>query len=136
MGYRSDVGIVLGFLNADEANKFITTYKIKKPEFWENEIGKFWQMNQDSSVIYAQMDSVKWYPEHRLVMDISEMLEFAIENFQCAYHFIRIGENEDDIEIEGDTHKEDDGSVRKDLVHLTLELNDMLTISRRIILVI
>ncbi len=94
MGYRSDVGIALGFVDYNETDNFVTAYKIKEPEFWEREVKGVWG-EAEPHVLVAEYQSVKW-----MESDIYDMLEFATENFLCAWVVMKIGEELDDIETE------------------------------------
>jgi len=101
MGYRSDVGIALAFKTKDECDAFITAYKLKKPEFWQEMIAGVWDRPLDE-MLTARYDDVKWYRGLDDVNAVYDMLEWAYNNHDASHRVVRIGEDEDDVEIEDD----------------------------------
>jgi len=102
MGYRSDVGIALGFKTKEACDKFILTYKLKEPEFWRDMMVGFW-VRPDPRVLTAHFDYVKWSATlYEDVRGVYEMLMWADENHDASHRVVRIGEDEDDVEIEDD----------------------------------
>lgn len=99
MGYRSDVGIALGFETKEECDKFIVAYKIKEPEFWKDMIAGVWE-RPDGRVLTVQYADVKWYRGLDDVDGVYHMLHWAIDNHYANYQVIRIGEDLDDVEVD------------------------------------
>ena len=98
MGYRSDVGFVLGFASKEECDSFIMAYKMKNPEFWKNMIATSWSRVSDC-VLTGEYSSIKWEPDRFSNVDeVENMLEFATYNFNSAWQMMRVGEDEDDVE--------------------------------------
>jgi len=107
MGYRSDVGIALAFKTKDECDAFITAYKLKEPEFWQEMIAGVWDRPLDE-VLTARYDDVKWYRRLGDVDAVYDMLEWAYNNHDASHRVVRIGEDNDDVEIEDDYQEDVD----------------------------
>jgi hypothetical protein len=120
MGYRSDVGIALGFKTKEACDKFILTYKLKKPEFWQEMVAGIWERPLDE-VLTARYDDVKWNRGYDDVDAVYDMFEWANSNHDASYRVVRIGEDNDDVEIEEYYHDDVD-----------LYLDEFVDIHRRI----
>lgn len=103
MGYRSDVGIALGFKTKEACDKFILTYKLKKPEFWREIVEEHWE-RADERVLVGYYECVKWNRGYDDVDAIHDMFEWANSNHDASYRVVRIGEDYDDVEIEEYCH--------------------------------
>jgi hypothetical protein len=101
MGYRSDVGIALGFKTKDECDAFIMAYKLKEPEVWKEMIVGLWD-RADERVLIGRYEDVKWYRGYDDVDAVHDMLEWAVENHDAMFRFIRVGEDYDDVAVEMD----------------------------------
>ena len=130
MGYRSDVGIALGFGDYNEADNFVTAYKIKEPEFWERTIKGVWG-DAEPHILAVKYEDIKWHDGSDLVDGIYNMLEFATENYLCAWILVRVGDNFDDIETDTGhcmSSREDNGlDVAQDILS---ELNECIGVKR------
>lgn len=117
MGYRSDVAYTIRFVSDhDEKNKqsfytFLAEAKARAataPCFMEGEWhgwGEEFQVDEKRLRINFAADDVKWYPSYPDVRCHEALLDLADEwandednNSRIAYRFVRIGENDDDIE--------------------------------------
>jgi len=126
MGYRSEVGIALGFATPDMCEAFITAYKLKEPEFWTQEVGGCWR-RASTTVLTTHYEDVKWSRAYEDVNNVYDMLDFAEENFESAWLLIRIGEDVDDIEFENGS-----GDAENYPVEIVDRLHDYLSVRRSI----
>jgi len=101
MGYRSDVGIALGFKTKEACDKFILAYKLKEPEFWREDVAEHWE-RADERVLVGCYEYVKWHRGYNDVGAVYDMLRWANSNHDASYRVVRIGEDYDDVEIEED----------------------------------
>lgn len=107
MGYRSNVAYSIHFKSKDVLNQFIALVMVKggeevkalkeceiecSPPTTDNVDGVF-------RVNFTAHD-VKWYESYPDVQAHTWLLDFAVERFpeDCAYEFVRIGEELTDIE--------------------------------------
>ena len=108
MGYRSEVAYRIVFKDKQVLNEFIALVMMKggheKQSLSECEIEVVEPTTGHSGLFcvnfYAQ--DVKWYTSYVDVAAHTWLYEFAVERFpdDCAYHYIRIGEESGDIEDE------------------------------------
>jgi hypothetical protein len=104
MGYRSEVAYSIHFKDKDILNQFIALVMVKGGEevkaLKECEI----ECNVDSDVFKVNFiaQDVKWYETYTEVQAHTWLMKFAVERFpaDCAYEFVRIGEDSSDIEEE------------------------------------
>jgi len=122
MGYRSDVGIALGFKTKGDCDKFIMAYKLAEPKFWREVIVGSWD-RVDVHVLVGRYEAVKWHRGFEDVDAVHEMLEWAVENCHAAYRFARIGEDYDDVEVEEDWDDEGNSLMLEDYVDLQRAVN-------------
>ena len=96
MGYRSEVVIV-----TEVKNKLL----IKTIEEGEGQYDSREQMfiktwdGEITEIIKYEFEDVKWYPNYRYVADIMGFM--GIIEDEDSYGFIRIGEDIEDVQIEG-----------------------------------
>lgn len=105
MGYRSQVAYVIAFEDKKTLNEFISLVMLKgggeAKALRECEIevvdGAFscYRIN-----FYG--DDVKWYESYEDVQAHTWLYHYAVERFEdnCAYRFLRVGEEQGDIEDE------------------------------------
>lgn len=109
MGYRSQVG----FCIAKKEGQDIPDFNAIEPDF-EFDIVK----DTDEAVLYY-CDDVKWYdnnPDYPLVSIVEEYFDkMDKENRDSDYIFVRIGEENDDLETRGNywNNPFDFGYIRK-----------------------
>jgi len=112
MGYRSDVKYILLFENNDAYSKFLgeaTLMCSDDPQLAEISRLLVDGKKEDAESSYPvqvriQWDSVKWYDSINWVQVQDELMEMTY-NYNGAYFFIRVGEEDNDIEVKGDDHK-------------------------------
>ena len=117
MGYRSDVVIAVAMGSKEDMDELVSVYALnifvqKENLIPEWEIGEY----EDAWVAMYKAEGVKWYDSYDDVKGFEALTKLA-ENFweernmPYAYRFIRIGEEDNDIEIscnESDCGGQDD----------------------------
>lgn len=106
MGYRSDVAYIIRVEGIDKAKEFVALIRLKGGYVFEAlkecKVENFTDRGQDVVCVdfnfYA--GDVKWYDGYEDVQGHNELLAFVEDEFnECAgYRFIRIGEDNEDIE--------------------------------------
>ena len=105
MGYRSEVAYVIAFEDKPTLNEFISLVMLKGGR--EAEALKECQIEVSEGAfscyrINFYADDVKWYDSYPEVEAHTWLYQYAVERFEdkCAYRFLRIGEEQGDIEDE------------------------------------
>jgi hypothetical protein len=105
MGYRSEVAYVIAFEDKPTLNEFISLVMLKGGR--EAEALKKCQIEVSEGAfscyrINFYADDVKWYDSYPEVEAHTWLYQYAVERFEdkCAYRFLRIGEEQGDIEDE------------------------------------
>jgi hypothetical protein len=102
MGYRSDVHIAVAFTCEEDLKEVLAVYAID-PLVQQHDLLKEWEVKEDNILLYLAED-VKWYDSSEAVQGIMHMLSLVDtfyeerDEMQVAYRFVRIGEEQDDIE--------------------------------------
>ena len=117
MGYRSDVVIAVAMGNKKDLDELMSVYALnifvqKENLLPEWEIGEY----EDAWVAMYKAEGVKWYDSYDDVKGFEALTKLAEtfweeRNMPYAYRFIRIGEEDNDIEIscnESDCGGQDD----------------------------
>ena len=105
MGYRSEVAYRIVFTNKQVLNEFIALVMMKGNEerkaLSECEIEVQDNGRAECFVNFYAQD-VKWYESYPDVQAHTWLYKYAVERFEddCAYQYLRIGEDRDDIEEE------------------------------------
>jgi hypothetical protein len=113
MGYYSEVHIAVAFKNEADLKEVVAVYAMDK-RVQEYDLLKKWEVMEDN-VLYLHRDYTKWYDSFEDVQGF-EYLMRLVETFHeerdmpFAYRFIRIGEEEPDIE-RNEQHGGDDGEL-------------------------
>jgi hypothetical protein len=101
MGYRSQVAVVI-YGDSRDAEKYAllktlmnTTFKEAYTEFDGNA-----EWHDDKHVLEFAMEDVKWYDGYGDVKLFMAMLEDIVDLEGFNYEFIRIGEDDNDIETQ------------------------------------
>ena len=105
MGYRSEVAYVIAFEDKPTLNEFISLVMLKGGA--EAEALKECQIEVSEGAfscyrINFYAGDVKWYDSYPEVEAHTWLYQYAVERFEdnCAYRFLRIGEEQADIEDE------------------------------------
>ena len=98
MGYRSDVSAVIWADKKDQTvfKEFIGKVKLALPEFFTDWKASDYGWDADSFVFYVE--SVKWYESYEEIMRFDKLWEIAQGIEGISGKFVRIGEEDDDIE--------------------------------------
>jgi len=101
MGYRSDVHIGVAFDDAEVLCEVMSIYPMD-PNVRKHDTVSKWEL-MHGNVLYYCAEYVKWYEGYDEVKAVEHLLDviklFADErNISVAWYFIRLGENEDDLE--------------------------------------
>ena len=113
MGYYSEVHIAVAFANADDLKEVVAVYTID-PRVQKHNLLQEWEVKEDN-ILYYHADYVKWYDSFDDVTGIEHMLHLADKFYEerdmpVAYRFIRIGEEDTDVEDRYE-HGGDDGTL-------------------------
>lgn len=113
MGYYSEVHIAVAFQNEADMKEVIAVYAMDPRVQKHNLLGD-WDVREDN-VLYFHSDYSKWYDSFEDVLGYEYLMQL-VETFHeerempFAYRFIRIGEEEQDIERR-EQHGGDDGEL-------------------------
>ena len=113
MGYRSDVYIAVAFASEEDMKEVLAVYTID-PRVQKYNLLQGWEVTEDN-ILYYHNDYVKWYSDYDDVEGIEHMLRLADKfheerDMPIAYRFIRLGEEDTDIEDRYE-HGGDNGSL-------------------------
>lgn len=113
MGYQSDVYIAVAFASADDLKEVVAVYTID-PRVQKHNLLQDWEVKEDN-ILYFEETSTKWYDDFEDVQGIEHMLRLADKfheerDMPIAYRFVRIGEEDADVEDRYE-HGGDDGSL-------------------------
>ena len=104
MGYRSDVGLVIrrDEKGAIKIPELLAMAKVAgvDPAIWEGAD----RVDSEDDVFVFLMTDTKWYDDYPEVKALEKLMEIAEKAEGFSYRFVRIGEEEDDIEtkVHGD----------------------------------
>ena len=105
MGYRSEVAYVIAFEDKTTLNEFISLVMLKGGLYAD--ALKECQIEVAEGVcscyrINFYADDVKWYDSYPDVEAHTWLYQYAVDRFEdkCAYRFLRVGEEQNDIEDE------------------------------------
>lgn len=113
MGYRSDVYIGVAFENEADLKEVLAVYAID-PRVQKLNLLKEWDVMEDN-ILLCVIEGTKWYAGYEDVQGIEHMLNLADKfdaerDMPIAYRFVRLGEDEDDIETR-EEHNGDEGQL-------------------------
>lgn len=103
MGYRSEVRCVI-YGEPDKLQALITKHILEGSKVFEQfkdslKRGEMHWAKGTIEVLELYGDSWKWYPDYPDVMAFTALRDEA-PDFGLSYEFIRVGEEDDDLEIE------------------------------------
>jgi len=113
MGYRSDVYIGVAFQSEADLKEVLAVYTID-PRVQKLNLLKEWDVMEDN-ILFCITEGTKWYDNYEDVQGIEHMLTLA-EQFHAerdmpvAYRFVRVGEDECDLELR-EEHGGDEGQL-------------------------
>lgn len=102
MGYRSDVYIGVAFADAEILREVMSVYAMDLNVQKHDAVSE-WEVKHDT-VLHYYANDVKWYETYSEVKAIEHLMDvitlFVDErDISAAWYFIRLGENEDDVEM-------------------------------------
>lgn len=111
MGYRSNTAYVIRFKNKEQCDAFINIQLAKADKWITEAIGELTRV--EDNVLGWHEQYVKWYDDYEDVKAHKTLMNDAISLFntdsegndvpyddQAGYRFVRLGEEDDDNEIE------------------------------------
>ena len=100
MGYRSQVFYGATFPTDDEANSAMVAAKLKFDFGDKHENDWFWDNHceRSNNRIIFMHDSIKWYTSYDSIVNIINMFTWFNEELGAHVRFLRVGEEQDDIE--------------------------------------
>ena len=105
MGYRSEVAYVIAFEDKPTLNEFISLVMLKGGLYADALKECQIEVSEGAFSCYRinfYADSVKWYDSYPDVEAHTWLYQYAVDRFEdkCAYRFLRVGEEQNDIEDE------------------------------------
>jgi hypothetical protein len=116
MGYRSDVVIAFAFASKEQIDEVMAIYRMD-PRVQKNGLETAWTIHEHEGSVFLtySADCVKWYDSYEDVQGLQHMSalvksfddergrgEGNLPLFPFAYRFVRIGEEDQDIESDSD----------------------------------
>jgi hypothetical protein len=95
MGYRSTVAFIISFEDKEKLENYLAPRMLE--EYIKDNRDDFYRVD-DTSVMY-HAEGIKWYNEYEDVRALTKLYKDTIEA-GGAYHFIRVGDDDKDIEEE------------------------------------
>lgn len=101
MGYRSDVAYVISFKTIDKREAFVNLMLAKNDENITNALKELGveDVNDEYFVLIFDVSAVKWYETYPDVQAHHDLMDQARELFDADYRFVRVGEDQGDIEV-------------------------------------
>lgn len=121
MGYRSDVKYVIDFTSKEAKIGFLAQVRMIGGAL--QEAIEETNYDNDTPQIYFAAESIKWYDSYPEVIAHNKLMEMAEEmpSELCnGYHFVRIGEELDDLETR---YGGDQPPYDHIIVHRSVEFN-------------
>jgi hypothetical protein len=105
MGYRSEVAYVIRFADKEKLDTFIGVQLVKKDEHITQALKELTQIEttEEQQFLFFHADDVKWYDDYPDVKVHHNFMHDAVDMFEdCAWVFLRCGEQYDDVQEESD----------------------------------
>ena len=98
MGYRSDVAYAIQFKDHEALKEFVALHAIN--EDTRHALNECALSDDDQPALLLKAEDVKWYDSFEDVQAHNKLLDSVDEAFddRAGYHFLRIGEDDDDNE--------------------------------------
>jgi hypothetical protein len=97
MGYRSTVAFVISFKDKETLDNYLAPRLLD--ENLKNDRENFSRIAWDDASVMYHAEDIKWYNEYEDVRALTKLYKDTIEA-GGAYRFIRVGEDDKDIEEE------------------------------------
>lgn len=102
MGYRSDVAYVIKFGSIEHRDNFVTLMLAKNDKHLSEAIEETKHDYKKDPIITFYETSQKWYESYPDVQAHHQLMRDAVELFEGEYRFVRVGEDNDDLEVQAD----------------------------------
>jgi len=130
MGYRSDVKYVLLFTTADHRTAFHLEAKLiaSDVEYGTRVVDEDFDYHYDESEtdykyqIRVHYNDVKWYESTPWVDLQIKLMQLASKSYEGAFVFMRLGEEDDDIDTQTDAYN-NEGVYVDNYIELTRKSN-------------
>ena len=103
MGYRSEVAFVISFKTKEEVDNYIAPRLLDENLSWAR--NNFTRVHNDPASIMFYHPEIKWYDSYPDVQALTNLYQDVIDA-GGAYNFIRIGEDDDDIQTESESSED------------------------------
>jgi hypothetical protein len=97
MGYRSTVAFIISFKDKETLDNYLAPRLLD--EHIKNDRENFSRIAWDDASVMYHAEDIKWYNEYEDVRALTKLYKDTIE-VGGAYRFIRVGEDDKDIEEE------------------------------------
>jgi hypothetical protein len=99
MGYRSEVAYVIKFEDITQRDAFVTLMLAKNDPVVTEAVNDTAHDQTDDPIITFRAGDVKWCDEYTDVQVHHQMMRDATELYEAEWRFVRIGEDNNDIEV-------------------------------------
>ena len=97
MGYRSTVAFIISFKTKEELDNYLAPRLLD--ENIKDSRDNFSRISWDDASVLYHTEDIKWYDTYPVVQALTKLYKDTIEA-RGAYRFIRVGEEDKDIEEE------------------------------------
>ena len=107
MGYRSDVAVGIGFTSREALVAFLATYRLASDPSTMDQLAEDFRITElgKAIILHCNYSDIKWYDSYDDVKRVHRLLSEANEA-GASTAFIRIGEEDNDIETEFNENEE------------------------------
>lgn len=106
MGYRSDVKYIMAFATEEARTKFLGEVELTVADHPDQAVRDIpsayklttYELCTKPFIIRVHHDDVKWYDDFPCVRMEMEFLSMAEDTYDADFEFLRIGENDDDVD--------------------------------------
>lgn len=102
MGYTSDVAYIIHFDNVEQRDQFVTLMQAKNETYTNQALAEVEYRYSKHPIITFSADYQKWYDSYPDVQAHHRLMHDAVELYKAEYRFVRIGEDDNDIETQQD----------------------------------
>lgn len=100
MGYRSDVAYVIKFDDVEQRDAFVVLMRAKNEALITQALDEIGHDNDKDPIITFSCESTKWYEGYPDVQVHHMLMDQAHELYGASYRFVRVGEDNNDIDIQ------------------------------------
>lgn len=107
MGYTSDVAYIIHFDTVEQRDQFVTLMQAKNNEWTTRALEEVEYNYGAHPIITFEATGQKWYESYPDVKAHHQLMYDAKELYDAEYKLVRIGEDDQDVEVEQDCDKYD-----------------------------